>query len=208
VLSEFFPEQRAQLDAMVTQAGLSRMYGGIHYRFDIEAGQMLGRSVAHFAIAADRAGHSVLNADIDEDYGDDEGDDDGNNPIVARANLNVRLRGVGHGFIRFRQPADAFFTVFLDTRVRGLAANTDYQLQRATDALVDDNCTGINWLTLGRLSVPLVIHTDAQGKGAALFSRDLTSAVGGQFDIHFRVIDAVSKAIVLESGCYQFKVSQ
>jgi len=60
VLSAFFPEQRAQLDAMVTEAGLSRMYGGIHYRFDIDAGQALGRNVAHFAIAADASGNSVL----------------------------------------------------------------------------------------------------------------------------------------------------
>jgi hypothetical protein len=60
VLSEFFPDQRAQLDAMVTHAGLSRMYGGIHYRFDIDAGQALGRNVAHFAIAADASGNSVL----------------------------------------------------------------------------------------------------------------------------------------------------
>ena len=60
VLSEFFPEQRAQLDAMVTQAGLSRMYGGIHYRFDIDAGQALGRDVARFTIAADASGNSVL----------------------------------------------------------------------------------------------------------------------------------------------------
>lgn len=60
VLSRFFPEQRSQLDAMVVEAGLSRMYGGIHYRFDIEAGQLLGQSVAHFTIAADRSGHSVL----------------------------------------------------------------------------------------------------------------------------------------------------
>jgi len=60
VLSASFPAQRAQLDAMVIEAGLSRMYGGIHYRFDIEAGQTLGRRVAHFTIAADRSGHSVL----------------------------------------------------------------------------------------------------------------------------------------------------
>ena len=62
VLSEFFPEQRTQLDTMVTEAGLSRMYGGIHYRFDIEAGQALGRNVARFAIAADASGNSVLTA--------------------------------------------------------------------------------------------------------------------------------------------------
>jgi membrane-associated phospholipid phosphatase len=63
VLSAFFPEQRAQLDALVTEAGLSRMYGGIHYRFDIEAGRQLGRSVAQFTLAADRSGHSVLTPD-------------------------------------------------------------------------------------------------------------------------------------------------
>jgi membrane-associated phospholipid phosphatase len=62
VLSTFFPDQRAQLDAMVTEAGLSRMYGGIHYRFDITAGQALGRDVARFAIAADASGNSVLTA--------------------------------------------------------------------------------------------------------------------------------------------------
>ena len=62
VLSKFFPEKRAQLDAMVVQAGLSRMYGGIHYAFDISAGQTLGRNVAAFTIAADASGESVLTA--------------------------------------------------------------------------------------------------------------------------------------------------
>lgn len=62
VLSAFFPEKRAQLDAMVTEAGLSRMYGGIHYRFDIDAGHDLGRSVGAFTIAADASGNSVLTA--------------------------------------------------------------------------------------------------------------------------------------------------
>ena len=60
VLSASFPAQRARLDAMVIEAGLSRLYGGIHYRFDIDAGELLGRRVAHFTIAADRSGHSVL----------------------------------------------------------------------------------------------------------------------------------------------------
>lgn len=60
VLSTFFPDRRADLSAMVTEAGLSRMYAGIHYKFDIDAGQKLGRSVAQFAIAADAAGNSVL----------------------------------------------------------------------------------------------------------------------------------------------------
>ena len=62
VLSTFFPEKAAQMNAMVIEAGLSRMYGGIHYRFDIDAGQHLGRSVAAFTIAADASGNSVLTA--------------------------------------------------------------------------------------------------------------------------------------------------
>jgi membrane-associated phospholipid phosphatase len=60
VLKAFFPAQRTRLDAMVMEAGLSRVYGGIHYQFDCDAGQVLGRSVAHLAIAADRSGESVL----------------------------------------------------------------------------------------------------------------------------------------------------
>jgi len=60
VLSTFFPEQRDHLNAMVTEAGLSRMYGGIHYKFDIDAGQQLGRNVARLTIAADASGNSAL----------------------------------------------------------------------------------------------------------------------------------------------------
>ena len=60
VLSTFFPDKRAQVEAMVTEAGLSRMYGGIHYRFDITAGQTLGRNVARFVMAQDASGASVL----------------------------------------------------------------------------------------------------------------------------------------------------
>ena len=67
VLTTFFPEQRRELGAMVTEAGLSRMYGGIHYGFDIEAGQQLGRSVARFTMRADRSGHSVLTPDTDHE---------------------------------------------------------------------------------------------------------------------------------------------
>ena len=63
VLSAFFPQQRKQFEAMVTEAGLSRMYGGIHYRFDIEAGQQLGRRVAQLTLRADRSGRSVLTPD-------------------------------------------------------------------------------------------------------------------------------------------------
>jgi membrane-associated phospholipid phosphatase len=55
VLKELFPERGAELDRWVEEAGLSRMYAGIHYRFDITAGQDLGQAVARWAIAnADR----------------------------------------------------------------------------------------------------------------------------------------------------------
>jgi membrane-associated phospholipid phosphatase len=61
VLSQYFPDQAAQLQAQVIQAGLSRIYGGIHYRFDVEAGQVLGRSTAEWAMAYDRR-HGLLAA--------------------------------------------------------------------------------------------------------------------------------------------------
>jgi membrane-associated phospholipid phosphatase len=51
VLTHLFPQHAAELDASVNEAGLSRMYAGIHYRFDITAGQELGEAVARWAIA-------------------------------------------------------------------------------------------------------------------------------------------------------------
>jgi membrane-associated phospholipid phosphatase len=54
VLAKFFPDRTAELDAQVTEASLSRMYGGLHYRFDITAGQALGRAVALNAISIDQ----------------------------------------------------------------------------------------------------------------------------------------------------------
>ena len=38
------------------------MIGGIHYDFDVSAGQELGRNVAAFTIARDASGTSVLTA--------------------------------------------------------------------------------------------------------------------------------------------------
>ena len=53
VLTNFFPEQAAELKRQLELAGLSRMYAGIHYRFDIDAGQDLGTSVGEYAIRFD-----------------------------------------------------------------------------------------------------------------------------------------------------------
>ena len=51
VLSDAFPSERSRLDTLVAEAGLSRVYAGIHYRFDIEAGQAIGRRAAAKALA-------------------------------------------------------------------------------------------------------------------------------------------------------------
>ena len=72
VLGAFFPDKRAALDAMVTEAGMSRVYGGIHYAFDCEAGQQLGRNVARFAIGRDASGNSVLTPGGEHEGGDDQ----------------------------------------------------------------------------------------------------------------------------------------
>jgi membrane-associated phospholipid phosphatase len=57
VLKTFFPEPEhvAALEDLVVRNGMSRIYAGIHFRFDVTAGQALGRSAAATAIAYDRA---------------------------------------------------------------------------------------------------------------------------------------------------------
>jgi membrane-associated phospholipid phosphatase len=61
VLKSFFPEKSATLDDQVTEAGMSRIYAGIHYRSDIDAGRALGTSVAAWAIKFDHD-HGILSA--------------------------------------------------------------------------------------------------------------------------------------------------
>jgi PAP2 superfamily len=51
VLSDAFPSERRRLDGLVEEAGMSRIYAGIHYRFDVEAGQGVGRRAAAKALA-------------------------------------------------------------------------------------------------------------------------------------------------------------
>jgi hypothetical protein len=131
------------------------------------------------------------------------------------ANLQVILRPVGgapdsgFGLVKFRQPKDADKIVNLDVWVRDLSPNHSYNLQRATDSTVNDECTGTNWLTLGQGLVPHAITTDETGTGRADLFRNLAAIpLGTQFDIQFRVIDAETSAVVLESACYQYTVSQ
>jgi hypothetical protein len=53
VLAAAFPSERGRVDSVAEEASLSRMYAGIHYRFDVDAGLALGRAVAAKAVAAD-----------------------------------------------------------------------------------------------------------------------------------------------------------
>jgi len=53
VLAAMFPNERSMLEAVAEEASLSRLYAGIHYRFDMEAGLALGRRAAAKALAAD-----------------------------------------------------------------------------------------------------------------------------------------------------------
>lgn len=52
VLSAFFPDRATALDAMAEEAAMSRLYGGIHFRSDNEAGLALGRRVGAVALGA------------------------------------------------------------------------------------------------------------------------------------------------------------
>jgi hypothetical protein len=57
VLAYFFPADKETLTRMAEEASLSRLYGGIHYRFDAEVGWQIGQAVGQFAVAyAQQAG--------------------------------------------------------------------------------------------------------------------------------------------------------
>jgi hypothetical protein len=136
-------------------------------------------------------------------------------PATPNFNLEAILRPVtggpddGFGLVKFRQPKDADTIAYLGVWVRDLAPNHEYSLQRATDTTVNDDCTGTNWLTLGQGLAPQSITTDGRGTGRADLFRNLAAIpLGTEFDIHFRVIDTATSAVVLASACYQFTVSQ
>ena len=50
VLAHFFPSDAAQFRAWAEEAAVSRLYGGIHYRFDAEVGITQGKNVASYAV--------------------------------------------------------------------------------------------------------------------------------------------------------------
>lgn len=54
VLASFFPQDAARLRYLAVEAALSRVYAGIHYRFDSEVGLQSGRELAALAIRSRR----------------------------------------------------------------------------------------------------------------------------------------------------------
>jgi hypothetical protein len=134
---------------------------------------------------------------------------DGWGPETPNFNLEAVLRPTaigpekGFGLVKFRQPNDAETRVYLDVWVRDLAPDQTYYFQRAVD-MPDGVCTSQGWLTLGTVS------TDESGTGRADLSRLLpATSIGTEFDIHFRVAETpTATSGILESGCYQFTVSQ
>ena len=54
VLAAFFPHRAGELNAMAEEAAVSRLYAGIHFRSDNEAGLELGRRVGTVAVQAYR----------------------------------------------------------------------------------------------------------------------------------------------------------
>jgi len=60
VLASEFPNETSVLDAMVVEAGESRILGGLHYRFDCEVGRQLGRRVAAYVLSTAPDGRSPI----------------------------------------------------------------------------------------------------------------------------------------------------
>jgi membrane-associated phospholipid phosphatase len=54
ILGASFPSRRRELRAMAEEAALSRLYGGIHYRFDSDAGLDMGRRIGQLVLMVDR----------------------------------------------------------------------------------------------------------------------------------------------------------
>jgi hypothetical protein len=131
------------------------------------------------------------------------------NPALdAPYNLNVLLRNSNRieGLILFRQPDDGTTTVYLDTYLAHLTPNHDYYLERAAQTL-GLGCVDAAWLRLGLGTVVTPIHTNWNGFGNATLNRTLpTTLIGTSFDIHFHIVDAATGVVVMDSGCYQYKV--
>jgi hypothetical protein len=56
VLSAYFPQDRADFTRIAEEQAMSRLYGGIHYRYDNDGGLALGRVVARYDVERERRG--------------------------------------------------------------------------------------------------------------------------------------------------------
>jgi membrane-associated phospholipid phosphatase len=56
VLGHYIPQERAEFTRIAEEQAMSRLYGGIHYRFDNEQGLALGRTVARYIVERERRG--------------------------------------------------------------------------------------------------------------------------------------------------------
>jgi membrane-associated phospholipid phosphatase len=56
VLEHYFPQDRAEFTRIAEEQAMSRLYGGIHYRFDDDVGLALGRNVARYDAERERRG--------------------------------------------------------------------------------------------------------------------------------------------------------
>ena len=66
VLGYYFPQDRAEFTRIAEEQAMSRLYGGIHYRFDDDEGLSLGRIVARYDAEQERRGRltASLNAAV------------------------------------------------------------------------------------------------------------------------------------------------
>jgi hypothetical protein len=126
-------------------------------------------------------------------------------------NMEVILRDADNGFglVKFRQDNDVDKIISLQTWIRNLKPNTEYQLQRAVDAAndVDGNCSSNSWLTLGMGLNAQSIMTDDRGEGRADLWRSVVAINSGvAFDIHFRIVEKNTGLVALTSDCYEYIV--
>jgi hypothetical protein len=56
VLAHYFPQDRAEFARIAEEQAMSRLWGGIHYRFDDDEGLRLGRTVARYDADQERRG--------------------------------------------------------------------------------------------------------------------------------------------------------
>ena len=56
VLGHFIPQERAEFTRIAEEQAMSRLYGGIHYRFDNDVGLALGRAVGRYVVEQERRG--------------------------------------------------------------------------------------------------------------------------------------------------------